>query len=132
MTGIAGKIEDATRHLWGKDDGPLENEKGEPLMQRFFFAAFRANMIIGAAAMDESRAGELIRPMQRSLASEPATFGFFRQTSLFGRGIGGSRSIDLDISGGSLEDIVSVAQSAFRMSCMSCRARGRRSVPVPP
>ncbi len=114
MTGIAGKIEDATRHLWGKDDGPLENEKGEPLMQRFFFAAFRANMIIGAAAMDESRAGELIRPMQRSLASEPATFGFFRQTSLFGRGIGGSRSIDLDISGGSLEDIVSVAQRAFR------------------
>ena len=113
MTKIASRLEDATRPLWSSDDGPSETEDGRATMSRFFFVAFRANVIVGAAAVDPGRAGELIPPMRQAAASEPGTFGFFRQTSLFGRGIGGSRSIDLDISGGDLPTIIGVAQRAF-------------------
>ena len=116
MSGIAGKIEAATRPLWSSADGPAETADGQAMMERFFFVAFRANVIVGSAAVDPSRAGELIPPLQKATFSEPGTFGFFNQTSLFGRGIGGSRAISLDISGGDLPTIIGVAQRAFGMT----------------
>jgi HAE1 family hydrophobic/amphiphilic exporter-1 len=43
---------------------------------------------------------------------EPGTFGFINQPSIFGRGTGGGRKIELDIKGNSLEEILGVAQRA--------------------
>ncbi|EDP61482.1 acriflavin resistance protein D [alpha proteobacterium BAL199] len=114
MTAIAGRIEDATRSMWNVDDGPVSSEDGKVRIDQFFFAAFRANAIIGASAVDPARAGELIKPMRDAAFQEPGTSGFFRQTSLFGRGVGGARAIDLEIAGGSLEQIVDVAGRAAR------------------
>lgn len=113
MTNIAGLVEDATRPLWNFEETQTEDADGRPTIGRFFFAAFRANAIAGAAAVDPGRAAELIPIMSRAVFQEPGTFGFFRQTSLFGRGVGGTRSVDLDISGGDLEEIVGIAQAAF-------------------
>ena len=113
MTRIAGLLEGATQPYWDYEGNEAEAEDGTPMIGRFFFAAFRANAIAGAAAVDPSRAGELIPLMSSAVFREPGTFGFFRQTSLFGRGIGGTRSVDLDVSGGDLDQIVSVAQRAF-------------------
>ena len=111
MTEIATKLEKATEPLWEPEHERSENDEGTPTISRFFFAAFRANAIAGAAAVDGSRAGELVPVLRQSLFDEPGTFGFFRQTSLFGRGVGGARSVDLDISGGSLDDIVAVEKA---------------------
>ncbi|MDE0811642.1 MAG: efflux RND transporter permease subunit, partial [Alphaproteobacteria bacterium] len=113
MTTIASKVEGATEALWDPEKTRTEIEDGTPTIERFFFVAFRANTIAGAVAVDPKRIDDLIPVLQKSLHSEPATFGFFNKRSIFGRGVGGSRSIDLDVSGGSLEDIVSVAQRAF-------------------
>jgi hydrophobic/amphiphilic exporter-1 (mainly G- bacteria), HAE1 family len=113
MTTIASKVEGATEALWDPEKTRTEIEDGTPTIERFFFVAFRANTIAGAVAVDPKRVDDLIPVLQKSLNSEPATFGFFNKRSIFGRGVGGSRSIDLDVSGGSLEDIVGVAQRAF-------------------
>ena len=43
---------------------------------------------------------------------EPGTFGFVSQASLFGRGIGGGRKIDVDISGPDLETVLGIALQA--------------------
>jgi len=112
MAGIAGKVEDNVRHLWTDDTEKTEVEDGTPTIQHFFFAAFRANAIAGAAAMDGSRAKELVPVMFRAAGGEPGTFGFFSQSSIFGRGVGGSRSVDLDVSGGDLQQVAVVAQRA--------------------
>ncbi len=53
--------------------------------------------------MEPQRAGELIRPMNEPIFREPGTFGFITQRSLFGRGIGGGRTVELNISGPDLE-----------------------------
>ncbi len=119
MIDIAGKVESTTRELWspsigaGPDTGgrTTQASDGRPLIDRFFFAAFRANSIIAATAVEPRRVGELIPILHKSLLSEPGTFGFFRQTSLFGRG--NVRTVDLDISGGTFQEIVEVAQRAF-------------------
>ena len=113
METIASKVEGATEALWDPERTRPEIEDGTPTIERFFFVAFRANTIAGAVAVDPNRVEDLIPVMRKSLSSEPATFGFFNKRSIFGRGVGGARSIDLDVSGGSLEDIVAVAQRAF-------------------
>lgn len=132
MTDIAGLVEDATRPLWDFEETRTEDEDGRPTIGRFFFAAFRANAIAGAAAVDPGRAGELIPIMSQAVFQEPGTFGFFRQTSLFGRGVGGTRSVDLDISGGDLEEIVGIAQAAFgRVNQALPRDQGTQIRPRP-
>ena len=63
---------------------------------------------------------------------EPGTFGFIRQLSLFGRGIGGSRSIELDISGGDLEVILGVALDATqRITGLMPAEEGHQFRPIP-
>ncbi|GHD51652.1 multidrug transporter AcrB [Thalassobaculum fulvum] len=133
MTAIAGRIEDATRDLWATDgDQSPTTADGRPKIAQFFFAAFRANAIIGAAAVDPARAADLIDPMRNAAFSEPGTLGFFRQTSLFGRGIGGARAIDLDIAGGSLEQIVEVAgRAARKVATAMPRDQGTQMRPRP-
>lgn len=112
MAEIASRIEDATRPLWASETGPESAEGEPPKMARIFFAAFRANVLVGASSVDPQRASELIDPIRRPVFQEPGTFGFIRQPSIFGRGIGGARAIDLDISGPDLEQVLNVALRA--------------------
>ena len=112
MTEIAEGIEGEIKPLWADVSGS-ESEPGEPpKMDRFFFVATRASTFLGAVAVEEQRAGELIPVLEKPVFREPGTFGFISQPSIFGRGIGSGRRIDLDISGPELEQILQVAGRA--------------------
>jgi len=80
-----------------------------PEIDRFWFIIRRGFTIAAAAAVDPARIKELVPIVRRAVFAEPGSRGFVRQTSLFGRGFGGGRNIDLDISGPNLSDIVNVA-----------------------
>lgn len=132
MSAIATKLENATKPIWDFSETKKVMEDGTPTMSRFFFVAFRANVIVGAAASDPTRAKDLIPVLRRSLFTEPGTFGFFRQSSLFGRGVGGTNSIDLDISGGELEELTEIAQKTFfRVGKAFPRDEGTQIRPLP-
>ena len=90
-----------------------EASGGPPQISRFFFVARNSLTIVGAAAVDPARAGELIPIIQKTLRKEPGTFGRTFQPSLFGRGIGGGRVINFDVSGPDLGRNLQVAQQAF-------------------
>ncbi|MEL6577547.1 MAG: efflux RND transporter permease subunit, partial [Pseudomonadota bacterium] len=108
-TEIAERIEGVARPLWEKEEaGPDE----PPAIRHFFFVALRGTTFLGGAARDGKRVKELIPVLSGPIFSEPGTFGFINQRSLFGRGIGGGRAIELNVSGNSLEEILSVAQRA--------------------
>ena len=112
--GIAEQVEAATRGLWAKETGP-ESAPGEPpKMEHFFFVATRTQLFFGSSAVeqDAGRVRDLIPTVSAPIFEEPGTYGFITQPSLFGRGIGGGRSIDLDIAGPDLGDILRVAQNA--------------------
>jgi len=109
---IARQIEDEVRHLWASVSGPEAEPGGPPKIQRFFFVARRGTTFVGAAAVQEQRVAELIPILREPVFQEPGTFGFINQPSIFGRGIGGGRKIDLDITGPSLEDNLAVARRA--------------------
>ena len=111
-TRIARDVETAVRPLWASETGPQSAEGQPPKMERFFFVARNAFTFVGAMSVDPQRAGELIPVLREPVFREPGTFGFITQPSLFGRGIGSGRSIDLDISGPDLTRVLDVALEA--------------------
>ncbi len=113
-TDIAQRIEDEIRPFWVSETGPEpETESdGPPKIDNFFFVALRAQTFLGAKSLDPDRVSELIPVISDAAFSEPGTFGFISQPSLFGRDIGSGRSIELNVSGADLESILGVAVEA--------------------
>ncbi|SDL51291.1 efflux RND transporter permease subunit [Aliiruegeria lutimaris] len=128
---IAERIEAVARPMW--EAAPAtETEDGTPSLQSFFFVATPGNSFVGAATVDGSRVSEVIPILSRPIFSEPGTFGFMTQPSLFGRGVGGGRTIELNISGNELEDILGVAgQAAGAISGLLPRSEGHQFRPIP-
>jgi hydrophobic/amphiphilic exporter-1 (mainly G- bacteria), HAE1 family len=112
-TGIAESLESTVRHLWVSESGPEPTADGTPKMKNFFFVAFRGLTFLGAISEDPEKVAKLIPVLQRPMFAEPGTFGFVSQRSIFGRSIGGGRKIDVDISGGNLEEVLGVAVRAM-------------------
>ena len=98
---IAEKMESAAKPLW---EGQTK-VNGPPAIERFFFVAFSGGAFAGAAAKDPSRVSELRMVLMRPVFSEPGARAFVGQATLFGRSVGGSRSIRIDITGPSLDII---------------------------
>ncbi len=138
MRGMAERVETVVRPLWrGMDMSTEEREAAmqpdaPPLMETFFFVATNSRTFMGGRTVDPRRIKELIPIMTGPVYREPGTFGFFRQPSIFGRGIGGSRAIEVDIRGPSLETVVDVAQRAAGMIGQSFpRSEGNQMRPLP-
>ncbi|MBB5515518.1 HAE1 family hydrophobic/amphiphilic exporter-1 [Rubricella aquisinus] len=128
---IAQRIEGVARPLWEAAPA-LETEDGTPTIDSFFFVATPGNSFVGAGAMDADRAGDLIPVLSRPIFAEPGTFGFMTQPSLFGRGVGGGRTIELNVSGQDLDDILAVAgQAAGIVSRILPRSEGHQFRPIP-
>ncbi len=131
-TGIAQRIEDETRHLWARDADDVAAADQPPKIERFFYVATRARTFLGAVAVTPQRVAELKPILSGPVFSEPGTFGFITQPSIFGRGIGGGRKIDLDVSGPNLEQVLQTANRAFgRIVGLFPRAEGHEWRPQP-
>ncbi|MFQ5785413.1 MAG: efflux RND transporter permease subunit [Alphaproteobacteria bacterium] len=129
---IATRIEDAIRPYLASETGPESAPGAPPKMDRFFFVAHNASTFLGAAAVDPERAGELIPILRKPAFREPGTFGSISQYPLFGRSIGGGRSIDLDVSGPKLTDVLAVARRAMGLIAAALpMSEGNQYRPVP-
>jgi HAE1 family hydrophobic/amphiphilic exporter-1 len=128
---IAQRIEDTARPLWEAAPEPATAD-GQPSIDSFFFVALPGNSFVGAAAVDGDRVAELIPILSRPIFAEPGTFGFMTQPSLFGRGVGGGRTIELNVSGQDLEEILGVAgQAAGMIAGLLPRSEGHQFRPIP-
>ncbi len=114
-TKTAQEIEAAVKHLWASETGPESEPDGPPKIQDFFFVARPTMTFVGARAVEGDRVAELIPILRAPIFKEPGTFGFITQPSLFGRGIGSGRTIDVNISGPDLEEVLGVALKATGM-----------------
>lgn len=131
-TAIAEQLEASVRPLWSSVSGPEAAPGDPPKMKHFFFVATQSRTFLGAAAEEPTRAGALIPVLQEPVFREPGTFGFITQPSIFGRGIGGGRSINLDISGPDLEAILAVAlRAADKVETVLPRQGGNQLRPLP-
>lgn len=128
---IAQRIEKVARPMWEAPPA-TETEDGLPALESFFFVATPGNSFVAAATVDGSRVAEVIPILSRPIFAEPGTFGFMTQPSLFGRGVGGGRTIEINVSGDELEDILGVAgQAAGIISQILPRSEGHQFRPIP-
>jgi len=131
-TKIAGNFEKKIMPLLAENGPPVAPAGGPARVQQFFFVASRGRTFLGAAAEDPARVRELIPVLKKAVYSEPGTFGLVSQRSLFGRGIGGSRSIELNVSGPDLEDVLDVSLKAVGLIDKSMpRSEGTQIQPKP-
>jgi len=103
---IARKMENSAKPLWQEDVSPEE-----PAIDRFFFVAYGGGAFAGASAKDGRRVRELSGLLTEPLQDEPGTRAFARQSSLFGRSVGGSRSINVIVSGPDVSTIENVTRA---------------------
>jgi HAE1 family hydrophobic/amphiphilic exporter-1 len=112
MIEVGENIERRLTPYWAEEGQP-----GAPRIRDFFFVARGRMLFLGAKAVDELRAGELIPILAQAAAAEPGVIPIVSQSSLFDTGLSGGRTIDIDITGPDLEGLVEEAQKAFGL-CM--------------
>ena len=121
-------IESQVRPLWEADESVADTLPGGGV-DNFFFVAFPNQAFMGLRARDNERASELVNLANRAIFSIPGNIGFASQTSLFGRGFAGTRSVRIDVTGPELPQVLQIAGQVFGQ--VGSVLPGANSRPVP-
>ncbi len=85
-----------------------------PPIDNFFFVSFSGTIFMGASSVDKNVVAPLGPLLSGSMSNIPGAFGFAQQVSLFGRGLGGVNSVDVEISGEDLADVRRSAEALYQ------------------
>lgn len=88
-----------------------------PPVDNYFIVSFNGTMFNGATSQDKQNIKPLEGLLGSATSSLPGSIGFAQQSSLFGRGAAGSRSIDVEVRGDNLDEVrdaASVLLNALR------------------
>ena len=130
---VGQTIEDALRPHWEAVDPPDSPEAlalPGPAVDNLFFVAFGRSAFMGARAADPERVRELIPIIQGPVfGGVPGTYAIVQQSSLFQRGGGSSRAIDIEITGPDLGQLIGLGGQIFGQ--LRQVVPGAQSRPIP-
>lgn len=106
-----------------------EAKPGAPRIKNFFFVARGRSLFLGARAVDELRAAELIPVLSGVVSKQPGVIPIVSQSSLFDSGLSGGRTIDIEITGPDLEVLFEKARSAFTLCTGRPGSDGIEAIP---
>jgi len=105
---------DIGKDIWKKMEKYTKSDvDGYPQVERLFFVAGGDFMLFGVLAKDPSRVAELMPVLKKVANSYPGIFGISKQAGVFERGLGKGRTVDIDISGESIEEIAEAGGQLF-------------------
>ena len=111
---IAESVSRDMRPYWEASPGSEEASRlNGPPIRSFFFVARENNAFMGCSTQVPERVKELIPLLRDFLAKIPGSFSVVQQGSLFARGIGEGRSIDVEITGPDLNELVAWGGEVF-------------------
>ena len=130
---IGQTIEDVLRPHWEAAETPdspqAQNLEG-PAVDNMFFVAFGRSAFMGVSSADPDRVKELIPIIQGPVfGGVPGTFAIVQQSSLFQRGGGNGRAIDIEITGPDLGRLIGLGGRIFGQ--VSQVVPGAQSRPIP-
>ena len=100
--------------LWdAAADDPATQDLPGGGIRNFFFVALRDRAFMGARSNDPLRVRELIPVFQRAGSKIPGSILVANQASIFQRGIGEGRNIDIEITGPELEQLIVLGREVF-------------------
>jgi HAE1 family hydrophobic/amphiphilic exporter-1 len=107
---VGEDIEGELKKYW---EAKSEDTLDGPALANFFYVAFGQRVFMGAVARDPLRAKEVVPIMRDILQKVPGMIAIVTQSSLFASSLGAGRSIDVDISGPDLQQLISLGQRIF-------------------
>ena len=123
-------IEERLLPYWDVDPGtPEAAALDAPILGDMFFVARGRSVFIGLRALEPLQAARLVPLVRRVSADLPGTFAVVKQSSLFERGIGGGRSIDIEITGPDLARLVQLGGRV--MGLLAEATPGSQNLPKP-
>ena len=116
MGSMGEQVETALRPYWDVDlDSPEADTLDYPAIADFFYVARDQMVFVGLRAQDPMRARELIPLLQSQLKGLfPGVIVVASQSSIFGRGLGGGRNIEVQVVGPELEQLVDIGGQIMR------------------
>ncbi|WP_022669290.1 efflux RND transporter permease subunit [Desulfospira joergensenii] len=108
-----------------KEDG----REGFPQIKNMFFVGADRVTLFGGISTHETRAGELMPLFNRVMASIPGVFGVSIQAGIFQSGIGKGRTVDVNISGENIQEIIQAAYGLF--GTIKAKMQNTQVRPVP-
>ena len=76
-----------------------------PPMENYFFVSWNGTIFMGASSLDDQNVAPLANMLTMNMGGIPGSFGLAFQDSLFGTGLGGTNTIDVELSGDNLDDL---------------------------
>ncbi len=102
---------------------------GFPPINRGFYVSFGDFIIFGGTSSEEDRAADLIPLYAPIVNSMPGIFGVSLQSGVFEDGVGEGNTVDIDISGESIEKIANVGGMLFGATMQAIKGSQVRPVP---
>jgi len=107
-------IEGVLAPYWNAEPGsPEEAALDGPSILNFFYVARGRSVFMGGRTNDDSQIRELIPVFRRAMADIPGVIAIVTQRSLFQRGLGEGRNIDIEITGPELDRLVALGGQIF-------------------
>jgi HAE1 family hydrophobic/amphiphilic exporter-1 len=114
FTEIAKTIEEGVLPLIPHDgESELAKQLNLPDVKNLFYVAFGQMAFFGVVSADQQRTPELLPYVYGILGKIPGMIGIVQQPSLFERGVGAGRSIDIEIKGPDLERLITLGRQIF-------------------
>jgi len=114
FTRIGEQIEADLRPYWEAEPGtPEAAALNGPPIQNFFYVARGRQAFMGARVKEPERIKEVMPVMQAALSKIPGMIAIVSQSSIFQRGIGEGRSINVQLTGPDMEKLVGLGQQVF-------------------
>ncbi len=93
---------------------PQTGEKlNVPPIENFFFVVRRGTIFMGAASADKGNVKPLETLLTNAMGTVPGTFGIANQRSIFSRGLGGSNTVGIEVTGENLQDLRASASALY-------------------
>lgn len=107
---------------------PYVEGSKQPHVDNYFFVAFNRGVFMGARTKDPSKTNQLVPLINGIIGGFPDTIAFAKRSSLFG-GFGSGRSINIDIQGSDINQLLDAAQAGFFAVMQSLPGRPPRPRP---
>ncbi|MFM8284181.1 MAG: efflux RND transporter permease subunit [Planctomycetaceae bacterium] len=102
-------VERRMLRYWDVDPGTPEAAALDfPILADMFFVARGRSVFLGMRALDPLEAGRLVPLVREVTADMPGTVGVAKQSSLFEQGLSAGRTIDIEITGPDLGQLVAL------------------------
>jgi HAE1 family hydrophobic/amphiphilic exporter-1 len=101
----------------------------EPRIRNLFYVALGRLMFAGASTQDPLKARSLVPIFKEELRKIPGFYATSYQSSLFGRGVSSGRTIDVDITGPDLVQLVQIGAQIFGQSMQLLPGSQVRPIP---